>query len=138
MFASSGARWVRTEQEMIEAIGVVDACLRLVAITKPQFWALENPIGKLARYLGKPRMYFNPCDFAKLAPEPDEEAYTKRTALWGSFNVPSPILLGRDVSVHPTLGSKMHTQYGGKSERTKELRSVTPLGFARAFYETNR
>jgi len=26
---------------------------------------------------------------------------------------------------------------GGKSERTKELRSVTPLGFSYAFYEAN-
>lgn len=83
-------------------------------------------------------MYFNPCDYAKLAPSPEEEAYTKRTALWGQFNIPTPVLLGSDVSLPPVLGSKMHTQYGGKSERTKELRSVTPLGFARAFYETNK
>lgn len=27
---------------------------------------------------------------------------------------------------------------GGKSERTKELRSMTPLGFAKAFFEANQ
>jgi len=26
---------------------------------------------------------------------------------------------------------------GGKSEKTKTLRSATPMGFARAFYEAN-
>jgi hypothetical protein len=26
---------------------------------------------------------------------------------------------------------------GGKSERTKELRSITPKGFAKAFYDAN-
>jgi hypothetical protein len=27
---------------------------------------------------------------------------------------------------------------GGKSEKTKELRSMTPMGFAYAFYEVNQ
>ena len=40
--------------------------------------------------------------------------------------------------VKPTEGSRMHTQYGGKSERTKMLRSQTPPGFALAFFEANR
>jgi hypothetical protein len=30
-----------------------------------------------------------------------------------------------------------HVNLGGKSERTKELRSITPLGFAYAFYKFN-
>jgi hypothetical protein len=29
-------------------------------------------------------------------------------------------------------------QLGGKSERTKKLRSVTPQGFAKAFFEANQ
>jgi hypothetical protein len=35
-----------------------------------------------------------------------------------------------------SYGSKTQ-EYGGKSEKTKELRSITPLGFAYAFYEVN-
>lgn len=123
VFASSGARWPRTEEAMIEGLSVVDACLRFVAICQPCWWALENPIGKLSRYLGKPAMYFNPCDFG--------DPYTKRTCLWGRFDAPAP------SRVTPTEGSKMHTQYGGKSDRTKEARSITPAGFARAFFEAN-
>lgn len=55
MFASSGARWVRTREQMLEALSVVDACLRLVAVCNPAWWVLENPVGKLRRYLGSRR-----------------------------------------------------------------------------------
>jgi len=123
VFAASGARWPRTEQDYAEALAIVDACLRAVAIYKPVFWALENPVGKLVRWLGPPRVYFDPCDYG--------DPYTKKTALWGEFTVPPT------CRVTPTEGSKMHTQYGGKSERTKTARSMTPLGFAKAFYEAN-
>ena len=121
MFASSGARWERTDDEMREALAVVDACLRLVMVCKPRWWALENPIGKLVRYLGPPRMYFDPCDFG--------DPYTKRTCLWGEFRKPklSP--------VEATQGSMMHKL--SPSPERAALRSVTPLGFAKAFFEAN-
>ena len=94
----------------------------------PDFWVIENPISrihKLVPEIGRPQMYFNPCDFG--------EPYTKKTALYGAFNT------GLKMNpVPPTEGSKMHRLYGGKSERTKELRSVTPPGFAKAFYEANK
>ena len=124
VFASSGARWPRTDQDYIEGLSVVDACLRLVMVCKPKFWALENPVGKLVRWLGKPRMYFQPCDYG--------DPYTKRTCLWGEFNEP------QQNRVEPEQGSKMHLQYGGKSDRTKAARSITPPGFARAFFEANQ
>lgn len=121
MFASSGARWERTEAQMLDALSIMDACLRFVAICQPCWWALENPIGKMARYLGKPAMYFNPCDYG--------DPYTKRTCLWGRFTQPTPRL------VAPTEGSKMHRL--PPSANRAELRSQTPAGFARAFFEAN-
>ena len=124
VFASSGARWPRSDDDYREGLSLVDACLRLVPICRPKFWALENPVGKLVRWLGKPKTYFNPCDYG--------DPYTKKTALWGDFNIPTL------TRVEPTEGSKMHTCFGGKSERTKELRSSTPLGFAKAFYKANQ
>lgn len=124
VFASSGARWERTETEVIEALSIVDACLRLVAVCKPRFWVLENPIGTLKNYLGEPAWYFDPCDYG--------DPYTKRTCLWGDFNKPKP------SRVNPVEGSRMHLRYGGKSERTKALRSATPTGFSKAFFETNQ
>jgi len=132
-FAGSGARWWEGKPDslLVEALSVVDACLRLVVVCDPAWWALENPIGRLNRWLGNPAMYFDPCDYGGYADDPDSEGYTKRTALWGRFQRPAI------TPVPPHLGSMMHLRYGGRSERTKTLRSVTPSGFARAFMEAN-
>lgn len=123
--AGSGARWWegKGEPALLESLSIVDACLRIVCMTQPSWWALENPVGRLVHYLGEPRLIFNPCDYG--------DPYTKATCLWGRFTPPT---LNR---VEPTEGSKMWAQYGGKSEATKEARSVTPPGFARAFFEAN-
>lgn len=108
---------------MLKGLSVMDACLRICTITEPEFWALENPVGKMRRYLGDPKLIFQPCDYG--------DPYTKRTLLWGEFNLP------RRHQVAPTEGSRMHLKYGGKSDKTKTLRSQTPAGFAKAFFEAN-
>lgn len=125
MFASSGARWTRTDEQMIEALSVVDACLRAVAVCRPAWWALENPVGKLSRYLGPPAMRFDPWQFGRMT----GDAYTKRTCLWGQFTPPVW------DSTQPKEGSRMHRL--PPSEKRAELRSATPLGFAYAFKEAN-
>lgn len=122
VFASSGARWPRTDDQMRAGLSVVDACLRLVVAARPQFWALENPVGKLSRYLGPPAMAFDPCDFG--------DPWTKRTLLWGQFNPPAM------TPVEPTEGSKMHLL--PPSPDRAALRSETPMGFARAFFAANQ
>jgi hypothetical protein len=121
MFAVSGNKWKRTEAQMNEALAVVDACLRLVMACQPQWWALENPIGKLGQWCGPPAYYFQPSDFG--------DRYTKRTCLWGRFNPP------QKQPVNPTEGSRMHRLPPGPERQN--LRSVTPKGFARAFFEAN-
>lgn len=124
VFANSGARWPRTDEAMIEGLSIVDAVIRLAWALKPEWWVMENPVGKLTKIIGPPRMYFNPCDYG--------DPYTKRPGLWGDFNADLPL-----SPVEPTEGSKMHTQYGGKSAATKNARSATPMGFARAFFAAN-
>lgn len=126
VFAGSGAKWkaLRPTSEVLEGLSVVDACLRFIYATKPAFWALENPVGWLVDYIGEPAFYFDPCDYG--------DPYTKRTCLWGTFNPPVK------NPVAPTEGSKVHLQYGGRSEHTKTMRSMTPMGFASAFFEANR
>lgn len=131
VFANSGNRWVRTPEEMREGLSVVDACLRIILACRPVWWCLENPVGKLKRYLGEPTMRFDPCDFG--------DAYRKRTCLWGSFVQPTA-LFGGAQRVAPERVSPQGSwvqKLGGKSERTKMLRSATPLGFARAFFAVN-
>jgi hypothetical protein len=109
------------EEALKEALSVADACLRLVFFCKPIFWALENPVGRLSRFYGSPKMYFNPCDFG--------DPYTKKTGLWGDFKVPLK------APVRPVEGSKMHRL--PQSKERWRLRSITPAGFAQAFFEAN-
>jgi hypothetical protein len=92
-----------------------------VAVHRPQWWALENPVGRLTRYLGPPRMTFDPADYG--------DPYTKKNLLWGDFSIP------RKKPVEATEGSKMHRL--PPSPERAALRSVTPEGFSRAFYEAN-
>lgn len=123
-FAGSGARWwsAKGEKALLEGLALIDAVYRIVAVTRPVWWVLENPIGRLNHYIGKPAMYFNPCDYG--------DPYTKKTALWGQFNTALP-----KTPVLPTEGSKMHRLPPG--EKRQELRSITPPGFAKAFFEAN-
>ena len=122
--AGSGARWWRGKGQsvLLDALGVVDACLRIVLMSQPRFWCLENPVGRLSRFLGKPRMTFNPCDYG--------DPWTKRTCLWGEFNPPLK------HPVEPEPRSRIWMMSPGPERSAK--RSITPPGFARAFYEANR
>ena len=138
-FAVSGAKhWAakdKTESTLFgdvnrldEYVNLVYQCLNIVDLCEPYFWALENPVGRIASLvpeLGKP-WYFQPYWYG--------DTYSKKTGLWGNFNKPMPTNI-----VEPEKGKHgSRTQkYGGKSERTKELRSITPTGFAKAFFEAN-
>jgi hypothetical protein len=129
-FAGSGARWWKGKDaagETEKSIELIYQTLRIIDLCEPVFWAIENPVGRLNSLvpeLGKP-WYFQPYWYG--------DPYTKKTGLWGKFNKPKPSNI-----VEPIEGSKMWKKYGGKSERTKEARSETPIGFARAFYEANK
>lgn len=131
---------------------------------EPFFWAMENPVGRLPKLipdLGAP-FYFQPYDYAGyLKPTKrdlkrldqlrlkdgkdmtaeevdfivDCEAYTKRTGLWGLFNKD---LLKKSIEPVKCAPQGSFTQrLGGKSVKTKEERSFTPMGFAQAFFEAN-
>lgn len=144
-FTISGARWWPKK----DSDGSTEASLALVHRTLDivryhlkrglKWWALENPVGRLPKLvpeLGKARLVWQPWWYG--------DAYTKRTCLWGQFNHElkrNPVapemyeFTGKDGRVR--RGSWMWAKLGGKSDRTKELRSVTPPGFAQAFFEAN-
>jgi len=121
--AGSGARWwaEKGKGALLESLSIVDACLRVVLLTQPKWWCLENPVGRLVHFIGKPKMYFNPCDYG--------DPYTKKTCLWGNFNKPIK------NPVEPTEGGKMWRL--PPSDDRAMLRSITPPGFAQAFFEAN-
>jgi len=128
--AISGARWWKQKGEtaLLEGLAVVDACMRIILICNPVFWALENPQGRLTKYLGLPQFKFNPCDFG--------DAYTKKTYLWGKFVPPLPLIIGEDRSVKPVGKNFIRTMPRGP-DRSKR-RSITPAGFAQAFFRANQ
>lgn len=119
-----------------EGMEIVCACLKVIWIcqyelksphakeTPLKFWALENPKGLLKRFLGKPVLEFDPWQFG--------DNYKKKTHLWGWFNEPKKLILEK-----PNL-PKFGSDRGIEFRFNAELKSITPLGFARAFYEANK
>ena len=112
-----------------------------------KFWALENPNGYLKRFLGKPALDFHPYDYG--------DPYTKRTLIWGMFKEPkkNPVK-PRDFEHPTTKGAKDfvscvehfvdlkqipegYLEKTGISKRAT-LRSMTPQGFAKAFFLANK
>ncbi|MBW2010922.1 MAG: DNA cytosine methyltransferase [Deltaproteobacteria bacterium] len=43
----------RLPRNLIEGMIPVNACIRIAVTSKPKFFALENPIGLLSKFLGK-------------------------------------------------------------------------------------
>jgi hypothetical protein len=113
-----------TNEQFTDALSIVDACLRAVAIYRPAWWALENPQGYLSEWLGPPSLKFDPWEYG--------DPWTKRTWVWGHFAKPLPVMADRNVQ--PWI----HRKKGRRGvARTDMQNAVTPPGFARAFFEAN-
>jgi hypothetical protein len=134
--AGSGARWWKQKGPIAlkNALDLVKCCWTIINKTKS--YMLENPVGRLSTQWKRPDYIFNPCDFgAYLSPPTD--AYTKKTCLWTGGNFKFPEFKPIDpIKVCPQ-GSWIQ-KLGGKSSKTKNLRSATPMGFATAVYEANK
>lgn len=152
-FTVSGNQWWPKKDaagDTAISIRIVEECLLLKDAVKDtlRWWALENPVGRMRRLVPlvgkKPVLSFDPCDYAGFADKPETEAYTKRTQLYGQFNPDLPKAYREPVIIEKVgkngkvyRGSWLWANLGGKSERTKELRSQTPIGFSRAFAKAN-
>lgn len=157
--AASGAKHWQTKAArdpdfQIRAAGYAKEAAQILESVTDK-WMLENPNGALTRLWRRWDYSFNPCDYGGYlddAPHPRwpeyipaRDAYTKRTNLWAGkgFTMPerkpvAPVVLTytkRDGST--TTGSPQWGKLGGKSTKTKNIRSATPRGFARAVFEAN-
>lgn len=147
-FAHSGSQHERTEDELSYAL----ANAKIVKELGESYgvpWMIENPVGKLSRpdMMGKPNFYFHPRDFGgHVSPSepvwhpkmPHCDNYTKKTCIWhgNGFREPEKYPVPEGVEgVNFFWGWKF---LGGKSAKTKQLRSLTPRGFARAVFQYNR
>lgn len=107
---------------------------------------IENPISVLSTLWRKPDYIFNPYEYGGYIDEADAEhptwpdyiaprdAYPKKTCLWtfGGFVMPK-----RKPVPCPAGYSTQHNKLGGKSLKTKNIRSATPRGFVAAVKEYN-
>lgn len=119
VFSYARNRYPATDDEVRAALSVVDACLRAVVLYTPAWWALENPVNTLRRYLGPPRWTFRQWQYGDAAEKP--------TALWGRFEPPM-FRVGRRTK---------SSTYKTARQNADPADAITPPGFARAFFEAN-
>ena len=149
--AVSGAAWFKRKEEANP--GFHDEAVQHAIDCEHLFWHLgcpyfiENPVSVLATKWRKPDYSFHPYEYGEYIPDDEAEhprwpdyiapkdAYTKKTCLWTSHSFRMPHRL---PTCKPNGYSAQHLKLGGKSKRTKDIRSATPRGFATAVYEFNR
>lgn len=121
VFSYARNRYPPTDAELLEALSLVDACVRIAFAHRNglRWWALENPVNKLRRYLGPPRLTFRQWEYGDIGEKP--------TGIWGDFTPPLKSPKPR------TKPSTFRTQY----ENARPEDAITPPRFARAFFEAN-
>jgi hypothetical protein len=118
------------------AMEVVGACYQIIWKCRAQgslkFWAMENPMGLLRQFIGRPPYSFQPWWFG------DESK--KRTDIWGYFNEPKKLKTAvRPAYDRKVWGTQKHPFEVSTATLTRtEIRAITPAGFARAFFAANR
>jgi hypothetical protein len=138
IWSNAGVRFwkTRTSDEVLMHSKILVKGLRIIYNTNPVFWCLENPIGKMKEFMGEPAYKFHPYVFG--------DAYTKKTYLWGKFNIPMFPLqvepkIRNPVKYAGSNSTKSQTPVSWISGKNrKERRAITPPGFAKAFYEVNK
>lgn len=133
---------------------LVNECLRIVNEAKDfgelKFWIIENPArGVLKDYLGTPAATYEPWEYGS--------PWTKKTALWGEFNMPPKVfkywqqvpenawLYVRPGRSKPSLAFMHKSAYDLIEEfqhlprptSDMEFRSLCSQNFALAFKEAN-
>ena len=129
--AGSGAAWFKDKglEALHQALGLVLAAKRICESSGAP-WMIENPVSTLSTYWRKPDHEFHPFQYGGYL-DPPANGYTKKTCLWtgNGFKMPryKPAPITHDNYIH-------HLPPGPDR---KNLRSITPMGFARAVFEAN-
>jgi hypothetical protein len=130
---------------------LVHECERIIKEAHfPHFVVIENPAtGHLKDYLGKPAFVYEPWQFGS--------PWTKKTALWGKFNVPTPkytkwaqvpknealyIRPGRPkpsmAFLHKSAKKAIREFDCFEVDDDMSFRSLCSQNFAKAFFEVNK
>lgn len=122
---SIASRKNNTDPDFLSGLVVVRACLDIIWNCQLEgslkFWALENPVGHLRKFLGRPQFTFEQWQYG--------DRLCKPTDIWGYFNVPKRI----GGTKPPPPGTSSY-----RCSRNPVIRAKTPPGFARAFFLANQ
>jgi hypothetical protein len=135
----------KTPRDLREGMRLVKECLRIIwecqydlenenQRTSPlAFWALENPgTGMLRWFLGNPRFEYCQSEYG--------QPFTKRTALWGNFNIPyRPFMESCINQCATSLGGNQFKKFGSKFAKSGDGggKAECPALFAKYFMEAN-
>lgn len=118
------------------SIALAERTMDIIDYHAPHWWCVENPegrIGQLVPRIGLQRVTtINPKDFG--------DGYTKATVLFGKF---CPFMVQAPVAKYIRKVDRKHHAIDRWSEQMypgiprKHRRSITPMGFARAFFQAN-
>lgn len=130
----SGARHWKAKRErdpyfQVKAAIVAEQC-RMVGMLSGAPWFFENPKSAFSKVFGKPNHKFHPWQYTGYE---KNDNYRKETWLWsgGGFVMPTHCL---DITLGPP-DDRIHKC--APSPERANIRSATPIGFARAVFEAN-
>lgn len=139
MFSLARTR-AKKPRDFVEGMETVSACLRIIwacrASGSLKWWVLENPVGFLRQFLGAPAVTFMAWQYGG--------EHIKPTDLWGYFQTPKKTVKGSAKPVRPKGRMPGGTRdwsfakNGANGLTRQEIRSMTPPGFAKAFFEANQ
>lgn len=122
-----------------EGMKTVKDCLSVIwqcrTYGKLKFWAMENPRGYLQQFIGRPYFEFDPTEFG--------DKHNKKTQLWGYFNKPvktHQYKKTKSMAVSNDYFQELPKDYVRDPNMRLDAikRSITPQGFALAFYKANK
>jgi len=127
----------RAQRNFKKGLKLVNKCIEIIQYCRlePQyhnqgalrFWALENPTGLLRQFLGIPAFTFEAWNFG--------DFWKKQTDVWGYFNHPKKNT-NTFGFLQELIDNNKITNLGGSNKKFK--RSITPPGFAKAFFKENK
>lgn len=123
---------IKGGQALRDTLEIFEACHQAAAWSGAPYM-LENPVGVLSSipHIGKPNYYFDPYEYTFYEPA---DNYSKKTCVWtgnGFVMPPAKQLEGLgepDDRIHKCP----------PSEDRANIRSATPMGFARAAFLSNQ
>ena len=132
----------KTPRDTEEGMRLVKECLRIVwecqyrNVAKHiphtlKFWCIENPgSGYLKHYLGNPTLTYHPYEFG--------HDYTKKTSLWGYFNIPKKTTPNASKPIGRSITDIITPMTHRDRYERMNARSMCCDGFSEAFYKANK